>query len=108
MRLDAEVFTALLRQLLHPCTSICRRWASGPALPARVVPVPLRRSLPFPRCCVSGDAFLARVVGADRVDGGRRGCLVGTEGWRCQPLCPPPLPTLIWEPGAGCAEGSRC
>lgn len=82
MRLDAEVFMALLRRLLPRVHKHLQKVGVGPLLylPEWFLCL-FARSLPFPTVLRVWDAFLSEGEwGAGQVGGGRRACLVGPEG----------------------------
>ena len=81
MRLDAEVFMALLRRLLPRVHKHLQKVGVGPLLylPEWFLCL-FARSLPFPTVLRVWDAFLSvGEWGADLVGGGWRGCLVNME-----------------------------
>ena len=98
---------ALLRRLLPRVHKHLQKVGVGPLLylPEWFLCL-FARSLPFPTVLRVWDAFLSEGEWASQVGGGRRGCLVGTEGEGASSALPPPLPpTLIRGLGAGVCRG---
>ena len=103
MRLDAEVFMALLRRLLPRVHKHLQQVGVGPLLylPEWFLCL-FARSLPFPTVLRVWDAFLSEgewVAGqVGRVGGGGR---TGAEGVCQRCSAPPPPPVLAQGLGAG-------